>query len=319
MKIIVLDGYTLNPGDISWEAIEKFGDVTIYERTPEELIIERAKDADILFTNKTPLTKKTLDQCPNLKFIGALATGFNVIDIVAAKEKGIPVCNVPVYGSDVVGQFAIALLLEIAHNIGHHARRVSEGAWAKSADWCFWDTPQIELSGKTIGIIGYGNIGRSTGRIAQAMNMTVLAYDKYQDKSLENNNMRYASLEELFKESDVIALHCPLFPETKEIICKKNIEQMKDGVIIINNSRGPLINEKDLADALNSGKIYAAGLDTLEVEPMSSDSPLTNAKNCFITPHISWSAKEARARIMKCSAENLQKFIEGQPQNIVNK
>ncbi len=248
-----------------------------------------------------------------------MATGYNVVDVEAAKQKGIPVCNVPVYGSDVVGQFAIALLLEVAHNIGHHSRRVQEGAWSTSVDWCFWDTPQIELSGKTMGIIGYGNIGRTTGRIAQAMNMNVLAFDGYQDKSLENDKMRYVSLDELFKESDVIVLHCPLFPETKEIIRKENIDKMKNGVIIINNSRGPLINEKDLAEALNSGKIYAAGLDVLSVEPMEKDSPLATAKNCYITPHISWAAREARARIMACAAENLKEFTNGTPQNVVNK
>lgn len=319
MKIVVLDGMTLNPGDLSWESLEKLGSVTVYERTPESLILERAKDAEILFTNKTPISKDTLDQCANLKFIGVLATGYNIVDVEYAKQKGIPVSNVPNYGSHVVGQFAIALLLEIAHHIGHHFKRVSEGAWSNHADWCFWDTSQIELSGKTMGIIGYGNIGRTTGRIAQALNMNVVAYDRNQDKSLENTQMKYVDLEELFQKSDVVVLHCPLLPETEDIICKKSIDKMKEGVIIINNSRGSLVNEKDLAEALNRGKVYAAGLDVLNVEPMDPASPLATAKNCFVTPHISWAAKEARLRIMNCAVENLKKFLNQQPQNVVNK
>lgn len=319
MKIVVLDGYTLNPGDISWEGMEAYGEVTVYDRTAEADIVSRIGDADVVYTNKTPLTKETFDACPNIKFVGVLATGYNIVDIAAAKEKGIPVANIPTYGTAAVGQFAIALLLEICHHIGHHSNAVYEGKWEANPDWCFWDYPLIELDGKTMGIIGYGRIGQSTGKIAQALGMKVLAYDAYKNPALESETCRYAELDEVLSQSDVIALHCPLFPETEKIINKNTIAKMKDGVIILNNSRGPLIEEQDLADALNSGKVAAAGLDVVSTEPIQNDNPLLQAKNCLITPHISWAPKESRQRLMNIAVDNLKAYVEGNPQNIVNK
>ena len=317
-KIVILDGYTENPGDISWEPISKLGDLTVYDRTSDiSQISERIKDADIVLTNKTPITRKTIEKSKKLKYIGVLATGYNVIDVEAAKEKGITVCNIPTYGTDAVGQFAIALLLEICHHIGHHSETVHQGKWTSCADWCYWDYPLIELAGKTIGIIGFGRIGQSTGRIAQALGMKVLAFDSYKNPSLESNTCHYTDLDTLLKESDVIALHCPLFESTKEIINKNTIEKMKDNVIIINNSRGPLINEKDLAEALNSGKVYAAGLDVVSTEPIKDDNPLLKAKNCIITPHISWAPKESRERLMNIAADNIKAFLLGEPINVV--
>ena len=271
-----------------------------------------------MYTNKTPLTREVLERCPNLRFIGVLATGYNVVDIKAARQRGIPVANIPTYGTDSVGQFAIALLLEICHHIGHHDQAVHQGKWESNPDWCFWDYPLIELAGKIMGVIGYGRIGQATGRIAQALGMKVLAYDTYKNLELETATCRYVELEELLGESDVIALHCPLFSETEGIINKNNISKMKDGVIILNNSRGPLIVEKDLAEALDSGKIAAAGLDVVSIEPIRQDNPLLTAKNCIITPHISWAPKESRQRLMDIAVENLKKFLQGTPINIVN-
>ncbi len=322
MKIVILDGYTENPGDLSWQGFEKLGELTVYDRTPlndDAEIIKRIGKAEVVITNKTPLSKAVFEQCTGIKYVGVLATGYNVVDVNAAKEKGIPVCNIPTYGTDAVGQFAIALLLEICHRIGHHSNAVAQGRWQTNDDWCFWDYPLIELAGKKIGIIGYGKIGQSTGRIAQALGMTVLAYDAYKNESLVSDTCKYVELDELFKDADVISLHCPLFPQTEGIINKNNIAKMKDGVIIINNSRGPLIVEEDLKDALNSGKVYAAGLDVVSSEPIKADNPLLKAKNCFITPHISWAPKESRQRLMDVAVSNLQAFINGSPVNIVNK
>lgn len=320
MKIIILDGYTENPGDLSWSGFEELGELTVWDRTSitdESEIIERIGDAEIVLTNKTPISKNVIDSCPNIQFIGVLATGYNVIDYLYAKEKGIPVANVPAYGTASVSQFAIALLLEICHHIGHHNDSVHAGDWGRSLDWCYWDYPLIELDGKTMGIIGFGNIGQGTGRIAASMGMKVLAYDR-SPKDSGNYIVEYVELDRLLKESDVIALHCPLFPDTKEIINKATISKMKDGVIIINNSRGPLINEYDLADALNNGKVYAAGLDVVSIEPIRDDNPLLSARNCIITPHISWAPKESRQRIMDCALKNLKAFISGDPINIIN-
>lgn len=316
MKIVVLDGYTLNPGDLSWDSLASFGELAVYDRTAEDDILSRAKDADVLFTNKTPLTRETLSKCKNLKYIGVLATGYNVVDVAAAAEFNITVTNIPTYGTAVVGQYAIALLLEIASRVGHHDKRVHEGAWSNNADWCFWDYPLIELEGKRLGIIGYGRIGRTTGRIAKAMDMDVVAYDSFINPDFKDD---YVDLDTLLTTSDVIVLHCPLFPETKEIINKNTISKMKDGVIIINNSRGPLINEEDLASALNSGKIYAAGLDVVSTEPIKEDNPLLKAKNCIITPHISWAAHESRDRLLSIAIDNLKSFLDGKPVNVVNK
>ena len=320
MKIVVLDGYTENPGDLSWGELEKLGELTVYDRTSltdENESIERIGDAEAIYTNKTPITKKIIEACPNLKFIGVLATGYNVVDVDAAKEHGIAVCNIPTYGTDAVAQFAIALLLEVCHHIGHHSDAVHDGRWETSEDWCFWDYPLIELAGKTMGIIGLGRIGQSTARIAGALGMKVIAYDRHQ-KDSGRKVAEYVELDTLFAQSDVIVLHCPLFPETSGIINKDNIAKMKDGVIIINNSRGPLIVEQDLTDALNSGKVAAAGLDVVSTEPIKGDNPLLKAKNCIITPHISWAPKESRQRLMDIAVDNLAKFIAGEPQNVVN-
>lgn len=318
MKIVILDGYTENPGDLSWEELGKLGGLTVYDRTPEEEIVSRIGDAEIVITNKTPLTRATLDACPNIRYIAVLATGYNVVDIAAAKEKGIPVSNVPTYGTASVGQFAIAMLLEICHHVAHHSQTVYEGKWNACADWCYWDYPLIELDGKTIGIIGFGRIGQTTGKIAKAMGMKVLAYDSFPSES-GKAIAEYVDLDTLLAQSDVVALHCPLFPETQGIINKDTIAKMKDGVILLNNSRGPLIVEQDLADALNSGKIYAAGLDVVSTEPIRNDNPLLKAKNCIITPHISWAPKESRQRIMDCTVSNVRSFLDGAPTNMVNK
>ncbi len=320
MKIVVLDGYVENPGDLSWDPLAQFGELTVYDRTPlddEEEIIKRIGDAEIVFTNKTPVSARTMDACPNMKFISVLATGYNIVDVAYAAKKGIPVSNVPTYGTASVGQFAIALLLEVCHHVGYHSDAVHNGGWHKSADWCFWDYPLIELDGKTLGIIGFGRIGQCTGRIAKALGMRVIAYDSFPTDSGRAIG-EYVSLDTVLTESDVIALHCPLFADTKGIINKDTIAKMKDGVIIINNSRGPLVVEQDLADALNSGKVAAAGVDVISEEPPKGDNPLFHAKNCIITPHISWAPKESRARIMDCSANNVKAFLDGSPINVVN-
>ncbi|MCE5285890.1 MAG: D-2-hydroxyacid dehydrogenase [Pelosinus sp.] len=318
MNIVILDGYTENPGDLSWEGFEKLGNLTVYDRTPGEKIIERIGKAEAVIVNKTPIDKKVFDACPTIKYVGVLATGYNVVDINAAKEKGIVVCNIPTYGTDAVGQFAIALLLEICHHTAHHSDAVHAGRWENNKDWCFWDYPLIELAGKTMGIIGFGRIGQTTGRIAKALGMEVIAYDEYQSDA-GREIAKYVSLDKLFADSDVISLHCPLFPSTEGMINKENIAKMKDGVILINNSRGPLINEADLAEALNSGKVYAAGLDVVSTEPIKGNNPLLKAKNCIITPHISWAPKESRKRLMDIAVDNLAAFIEGKPINVVNK
>lgn len=317
MKIVILDGYTENPGDLSWSGVEELGELTVYDRTPVELAAERIGTARAVLTNKTPVTREIMEACPKLQYIGVLATGYNVVDTEAAKEKGIVVTNIPTYGTDTVGQFAIALLLEICHHIGHHDRTVHEGKWENCRDWCYWDYPLMELAGKTMGIIGFGRIGQATGRIASALNMRIIAYDEYQSDS-GKKLAEYVELDRLLTESDVIALHCPLFPATKEIINNETIKKMKDGVIIINNSRGGLIAEQDLADALNSGKVYAAGLDVVSTEPIHGDNPLLKAKNCIITPHMSWGTKESRKRLMDIAVDNLKSFVEGNPANVVN-
>lgn len=318
MKIVVLDGYTENPGDLSWSGFEAIGETIVYERTSEDKIVERISDAEVVILNKTPISRTTLDACPKIRFIGVLATGYNVVDTIAAKEKGIPVCNIPAYGTASVGQFAIGLLLEICHHIGAHSESVHNGEWENCADWCYWNYPLIELDGKTMGIIGFGRIGQATGRIAKALGMRVIAYDSHPSDD-GRALAEYVDLDTLLSSSDVIALHCPLFPDTQGIINQKAIAKMKDGVIILNNSRGPLIVEKDLADALNSGKVAAAGLDVVSTEPIRRDNPLLKANNCIITPHISWAAKEPRQRIMDMAVENLKAFLADDPINVVNK
>lgn len=318
MKIVVLDGYTLNPGDISWEGMEAFGDLTVYDRTKAEDVAERIGDAEVVYTNKTPITKETLDACPNVKFIGVLATGYNIVDTAAAKEKGIPVSNIPTYGTAAVSQFAIGLLLELCHHIGEHSDAVKAGEWTSNPDWCFWKYPLVELDGKTMGIIGFGRIGQDTGKIAQALGMKVLAYDSFPKKELESETCHYADLDTVLGESDVIALHCPLFPDTEGIINKDTIAKMKDGVMIINDSRGPLIVEQDLRDALDSGKVAGAALDVVSTEPIQMDNPLLGAKNVILTPHIAWAPKESRQRLMDIAVDNLKCYVDGKPQNVVN-
>lgn len=319
MKIVVLDGYTLNPGDLTWDRLRELGDVTIYDRTPAEETIARIGDAEIVYTNKTVIDKKVLDAAKNLKWIGVLATGYNVVDVEYAKEKGIPVANIPTYGTTAVAQFVFAHLLNICHHVGEHAQAVLDGQWQRSGDFCFWNYPLIELAGKTMGIIGFGRIGQQTAQIAVAFGMKVLAFDSYQNKELETENIQYVDLDTLLAQSDVISLHCPLFPSTEGIINKENIAKMKDGVIIINTSRGPLVVEKDLAEALASGKVSYAGLDVVSSEPIKDDNPLLGAKNCVITPHIAWAPKESRLRLMNIAVDNLAAYLKGEPTNVVNK
>ena len=317
MKIVVLDGYTENPGDLSWNGLESLGELTVYDRTQPDEIAARIRGAGAVYVNKVALDRETIFSAPDLKFIGVLATGYNVVDIAAARERGIAVCNIPTYGTAAVGQFAIAMLLEICHHVAHHSDAVHAGRWEQNADWCFWDYPLIELAGKTMGIIGFGRIGQTTGRIARALGMNVIAYDEY-ESGAGRALAEYTALDALFARSDVIALHCPLLHSTQGLINRENIAKMKDGVIILNNARGPLIVEQDLADALNSGKVYAAGLDVVSTEPIRGDNPLLKAKNCLITPHISWAPKESRQRLMEIAADNLRRFLEGSPVNVVN-
>ena len=320
MKIVVLDGYTENPGDLSWSPLGELGELAVYDRTSyveSPLIVERLQGASVAITNKTPISRATIDACPDLRLIAVLATGYNVVDYGYARQKGIPVVNVPAYGTQIVGQYAVGLLLEICSHYGHHDATVKAGKWQDNEDWCYWDYPLIELAGKTAGIVGLGRIGQATARILRAMDMQVVAYDTNQGEA-GAALAEYVGLDELFARSDVIFLHCPLFPSTEGIINRESIARMKDGVIIINNSRGPLVVEQDLADALNSGKVYAAGLDVVSTEPIRPDNPLLRARNCIITPHISWAAQAARQRILDVTVENVRSFMAGQPVNVVN-
>jgi glycerate dehydrogenase len=317
MKIVILDGYAMNPGDLPWDIFDALGEVTRYDRTAADKIAGRIGGSEIVITNKVPITEEIFAACPGVKYVGVTATGYNVVDTAAAKKRGIPVTNVPSYATGVTAQFAIALLLEVCGRVGAHDRAVHEGRWAANADFCFWDYPLIELEGKTLGIIGLGRIGRTVARIAKALGMEVIAYSprEYEEG---RSVARYVSLDQLFAESDVISLHCPLFPATQGIINSGAIAKMKDGVIIINCARGPLIVDQDLADALNFGKVYAAALDVAVTEPIRADNPLLKAKNCIITPHIAWAAEETRKRLISIVAENIRAFIAGKPVNVVN-
>ena len=320
MKIVVLDGYAENPGDISWSPLETLGELTVYDRTAlteSPLIAERIGDAEIAVTNKTPLTRAVIDACPNLRAIAVLATGYNIVDTAYARTKDIPVMNVPVYGTDNVAQYAIALLLETCSQVGHHDRSVHAGEWTRSIDFCYWQKPLIEVSGKTAGIIGFGRIGQAVARILAAMNVRVLAYSR-SERAEGRALADYVPLDTLFQKSDFIFLHCPLTPETDGIINAANIAKMKDGVIIVNNGRGQLIVEEDLAAALTSGKVGYAAVDVASTEPIAAENPLLHAPNCIITPHISWATKEARERIMQMTADNVRAFMEGKPTNVVN-
>lgn len=314
MKIVVLDGYALNPGDLSWDEMKLLGELEIYDRTSPEQVLERSIGAEALITNKTVLTSDHMDALPNLKYIGVLATGYNVIDINAAKEHNIVVTNIPAYSTQSVAQMVFAHLLNITQRVGYYSKENTNGRWAKNQDFCYWDTNLIELAGKKIGIVGFGNIGQATARIALAMGMKVLAYTSKNQADLPTGILK-VDLDELFSASDVISLHCPLTPETKELVNTKRLNMMKKNAILINTGRGPLINEKDLADALNKESIAGAGLDVLSTEPPLADNPLLTAKNCFITPHIAWATYEARTRLMQIAIDNLKSYMEG---NIIN-
>lgn len=321
MNIVILDGYTVNPGDLSWDGIKQFGNVIVYDRTDFDIVkvIEAIGKAEIVFTNKTPLPKVVLEKVPSVKYIGVLATGYNVVDVIAAKELGIKVTNIPTYGTTAVAQFTFALLLEMCHHIGDHNKAVKNGAWNSSLDFCFWDYPLIELAGKTMGLIGFGRIGQATAKIAMSFGLKVLANDHTVHHELESDNCKYVSLNELFTQSDIISLHCPLFDSTKGIINSANIALMKDGVMIINTARGLLVVEVDLCNALNSGKVAYAAVDVVSSEPISKENPLLRAKNCIITPHIAWAPKESRSRLINTAVENLKSYINGNPVNVVNK
>ncbi len=316
MKIVILDGWTENPGDLSWKEIEELGDVTIYDRTPsdDDEIKRRLDGAVIAVTNKTPLDRAVIEGCPKLKYITVLATGYNVVDTAAAGERGIAVSNVPSYGTDSVAQAAVALLLELCHHMGHHSNEVHGGRWGRCPDFCFWDYPLVELRNKTMGIIGFGRIGHRTAEIARALGMNVIV----SSRKSGNDGYEYVPKEELFRRSDVIVLHCPMTGETEGLINRETISLMKDGVLIVNNSRGGLVVEKDLAEALSSGKVGGAAVDVVSSEPIKADNPLLSAPNCIITPHLSWGAREARERIMMTTADNIRSFLRGKPQNVVN-
>lgn len=320
MRIVLLDGYTVNPGDLSWDALNDVGDFTYFDRTdPNNIdeIINRIGESEIVITNKTPITKEVIDSCPNIKYIALLSTGYNIVDVKYAQERGIPVSNIPTYGTDSVAQFAIALLLEVCHHIGHHSHEVKNGRWEKSIDWCFWDYPLIELSGKTIGIFGFGRIGKRTAEIAKALGMNVVVTGRKDEEYIDSEGWRHVSKEELFRISDVISLHAPLTDETKFIINNETISLMKEKAIIINTSRGGLVDEEALSTALNLGKIGGAAMDVVSTEPIKSSNPLLKAKNCIITPHMAWGAKEARERIISINLDNIRSFISEKPQNLV--
>ena len=317
MKIVILDGHAVNPGDVSWDCFRKFGDVTVYEFTQEHQILERIGDAEIVMTNKTPLTADTFAKCPSIKLVCVLATGYNVVDCQAAKERGIPVCNVPTYGTAAVAQFTFSLMLEICNAVGQHNDAVHRGDWASSPHFCFWNTPQIELSGKTLGIIGFGRIGRAVGKIAKAMGMQVIAYNRSRHPEGEEIG-EYVDLDTLLERSDIISLHCPLTVENEGLICSDSIAKMKDGVILINTARGGLLVEQDVADALCSGRLRYAAVDVVSKEPIDPCNPLLSAPNCIITPHMAWAPVESRQRLLDCTVQSIAGFLAGNPVNRVN-
>ncbi|WP_420150985.1 D-2-hydroxyacid dehydrogenase [Spirosoma sp.] len=318
MNIVVLDGYTLNPGDLSWEGVEQLGDVTVYDRTSANQIVERAADAEILFTNKTPLRADTLEQLPKLQFVGVLATGYNIVDTDVAKKSGVVVSNVPGYGTPSVVQLTFALLLELTHHVQRHSDSVRNGKWARSVDFCFWDYPLVELAEKTIGIIGFGSIGEKVGDVATAFGMNIIGSKRHRTDQSHRRNFRWAEVPELLEQSDVVSIHCPLTPDTQGLINKENLQRMKPSAFLINTSRGPIVVDQDLADALNNDVIAGAGIDVLSVEPPAADNPLFTAKNCLITPHIAWATKEARERLMAMTVDNLKAYLSGKPINVVN-
>ena len=318
MKLVILDGNALNPGDMSWDCFRVFGEVTVYPRTEgKQTVISRLAGADIVLLNKVPIDADILDACPSVKLICCLSTGYNVVDIQAARRRNIPVCNVPAYSTASVSQFTFALLLELCHRIGHHDQTVHAGKWTAHPDFCYWDTPQTELAGKTMGIIGFGRIGQAVGRIAGAMGMKVLAYSRSRRPEGEQI-AAYVDLDTLLSSSDVISLHCPLFPETENLINTQTIAKMKDGAILLNTSRGPVINEQAVADALKSGKLQGAAVDVVSQEPIRADNPLLTAPNCIITPHMAWAPTEARQRILDVTMNNIRGYLSNAPVNVVN-
>lgn len=318
MKVVVLDGYTLNPGDLSWEALAALGEVTVYDRTPADLIKERSLNADIILTNKTVLSGEMLESLPHLKYVGVLATGYNVIDTVKAHELGIIVTNIPAYSTDSVAQITFSLILELCLHVQDHSNAVMAGEWASSIDFSFRKFPLIELSSKTIGIIGFGSIGKKVSDIASAFGMNVIAFSRTKTDQSHRKNFRWVEMPELLSQSDFVSVHCPLTPETRGLINKRNLALMKNSAFLINTSRGAVVDEKDLADALNKGLIAGAGLDVLSSEPPSPENPLLHSKNCIITPHIAWATYEARTRLMNIAVQNVKAFLDGSPVNVVN-
>ncbi len=319
MKLVILDGYTENPSDLSWEKFDKAVDVKYYDRIDSANVGKAIKDADFILTNKTVLGKEEIDNAPNLKYIGVLATGYNVVDIDYAKTRNIVVSNIPSYGTDSVAQMCFALILEMYNQVGLHNTAVQNGEWVNSKDFCFYKSPLVELAGKTIGIVGFGRIGKAVAKIAESFSMNILANDVYQDKNIVLNNFQYVGLDEIAKRSDVISLHCNLTDENKEFVNKEFLTKMKSNAIIINTSRGGLINEKDLAEAVGNKVIKGAGLDVISVEPMKAENPLRGVDNIILTPHISWATKEARSRLMEMAFDNFKNFLDGNPINVVNK
>jgi glycerate dehydrogenase len=316
VKLVVLDGYTANPGDLSWTDFEAFGELSVYERTPVSSTVERANGAEIVLTNKTLLDATVIAALPDLRYIGVLATGYNVVDVAAARGRSIAVANVPAYGTENVAQAVFALILELTNRTGHHAQTVREGRWSRHVDWCYWDYPLIELCGRTLGIVGYGRIGAAVARIAKAFGMKVIAARR--QPVAGDAEVSMVDLDTLFREADVVSLHCPLTPETKHLVNAERLEQMKRTALLINTARGPLIDEPALAAALDREEIAGAGLDVLSVEPPPPGNPLLQAKNCLITPHIAWATREARARLLKIAADNVRAWLAGKPQNLVS-
>ncbi len=317
MKLVVLDSFTLNPGDLSWDELRSFGECDIHDRTPAAEVVKRAAGAEIVLTNKTVLTREQIFALPALRYIGVLATGHNIVDSAAARERGVPVCNVPAYGTRSVAQMTFALLLELCHRAGHNARTVSEGRWSASPDWCYWDFPLVELEGLTLGIVGFGRIGLAVAELGRVFGMNVVAHTRTPATNAPAW-VKFTGLEKLFRESDVISLHCPLTPQTQKLVNAERLAWMKPSAFLLNTSRGPLIDEPALADALNAGRIAGAGLDVLTTEPPPAGNPLFTAKNCIITPHIAWASRSARGRLMKMAMANIRAFLAGKPQNVVN-
>lgn len=317
MKIVVLDGYAANPGDLSWDALKDLGECVIYDRTAPAELLERAKDADVLLTNKVVISAGTMAQLPNLKYIGVLATGYNIVDIEAARKHGIVVTNIPAYSTNSVAQMVFAHLLNITQRVGHYSHHIKKNAaWTNSKDFCYWDTPLMELDGLKMGIIGLGNTGMATAKIALSFGLEVYAFTSKTQAQLPEG-IKPTSMDEIFSKCDIVSLHCPLIEKTKYLINAERLKTMKPTAIVINTGRGPLVNEKDLADALNNGTIYAAGVDVLSTEPPKADNPLLSAKNCFITPHVAWATKAARVRLMDIAVNNLKGFIRGEAKNVV--